>query len=470
MDMQMLSRSLEVSTNIAQATDFAPVRIVEVEIGQPLPTITAIDEQMGQCYQRVRCLVRLHTQPLGMVEFQLNESGVSASDYASHIWHHLRAEINEHLHHDGLPLVTGLDVAGLSSPGTPQCIEERERFFANAPFVSIIVPTRDRPERIPSCLRSLLSLNYPHYEVILVDNAPTTSATADFIQQTYRDVPQVRYVREDHPGLAWAHNCGRMVAKGEILAFTDDDVVVDPYWLIELVRGFSLANDVACVTGLILPLELETPAQFWFEEFGGFSKGFTRRIFDLAENHPKTPLYPYTTGRFGTGASMAFTAEFLQSIGGFDPALGTGSPAQNGEDLAVFFQVITRGYKLVYTPSALLFHLHRRDYPGLRKQIYSYGVGLAAYLMKSMLDNPRLILNFVTKIPYGLYFTLSSRSPKNSKKSIHYPRDLSIVELKGMLYGPFAYVQGHWAVRHARKVSSSRGTHSLSNEERNLVR
>ena len=129
MDTQMLSRNPEGSTIMAQAADFAPVRIVEVEIGQPLPTITAIDEQTGQCYQRARCLVRLHAQPLGMVEFQLNESGVSASEYVSHIWHHLRDEINEHLHHDGLPPVTGLDVAGLSSPGTPQCIEERERFF-----------------------------------------------------------------------------------------------------------------------------------------------------------------------------------------------------------------------------------------------------------------------------------------------------------------------------------------------------
>jgi GT2 family glycosyltransferase len=242
-----------------------------------------------------------------------------------------------------------------------------------------------------------------------------------------------------------------MAAKGEILAFTDDDVAVDPYWLIELVRGFSLADNVACVTGLVLPLELETPAQLWFEEFGGFSKGFTQRVFDLAENHPKTPLYPYTSGRFGTGANMAFTAAFLDGVGGFDPALGTGSPAQNGEDLAVFFQVITRDYKLVYSPAALLYHLHRRDYRGLHQQIYSYGVGLTAYLTKSLLDNPRLLFDFITKVPYGLYFTLGARSPKNRKKSRAYPRDLTMVELKGILYGPFAYLRSQWVTRRAWK-------------------
>jgi cellulose synthase/poly-beta-1,6-N-acetylglucosamine synthase-like glycosyltransferase len=235
--------------------------------------------------------------------------------------------------------------------------------------------------------------------------------------------------------------------------------VVDPYWLIELVRGFSVADNVGCVTGLVLPLELETAAQLWFEEFGGFNKGFTRRVYDMGKNHPKTPLYPYTAGRFGTGANMAFTAAFLDSAGGFDPALGTGTPAQNGEDLAAFFQVVVRGYTLVYTPAALLYHLHRRDYPGLYKQIYTYGVGLTAYLTKSVFDNPRLLFDLVTKIPYGLYFTLNARSPKNRKKSTQYPRELTRVELQGMLYGPLAYLRSRQASRDSGKVFSS-GEHT----------
>jgi hypothetical protein len=235
-----------------------------------------------------------------------------------------------------------------------------------------------------------------------------------------------------------------MAAKGEIMAFTDDDVLVDSYWLVELVRGFSRADDVACVTGLILPLELETPAQFWIEEFGGFNKGFTRRVFDMAENHPKTPLYPYTAGRLGSGANMAFRATFLRSVGGFDPALGPGSPAQGGEDLTLFFQAVTLGYKLVYEPASLAYHPHYREYVGLRKQIYNYGVGLVAYLTKNLLDNPRLLFDFIPKLPYGLVFTLSTDSPKNSKKSEDYPKELTTIELKGMLYGPFAYLYSRW--------------------------
>jgi GT2 family glycosyltransferase len=449
MDRHTLTRKLEVSA--AHIPDLAPVRILEIEVGQPLPDVPVIDEKTGQRYQRALCLVRLHTQPLGLMELWLGEHGVSPGECASHIWHTFSERINEHLRRDGLPVVTGLDAMGLASPATPACLEEREQFLAHAPFVSVIVPTRDRPEQIRRCLQSLMTLHYPQYEIIVVDNAPSTSATADFIRQTYGGIPRVRYICEDRPGRSLALNCGAMAARGELLAFIDDDVAIDRYWLVELVRGFSRADEVACVTGLVLPLELETPSQFWLEEWGGFCKGFALRLFDMRENHPKTPLHPYTAGHFGTGASMAFRAAFLQSVGGFDPALGTGSPAQGGEDLAIFFQVITRGYKLAYAPAAIVYHPHYHDYMVLRRQMYRNGVGLTAYLTKILLDNPRLLFDFISKLPYGLVFTLSPRSSKNGKKSPHYPKELTILELKGMLYGPFAYLYSRWTMRNVRK-------------------
>jgi GT2 family glycosyltransferase len=452
--MRTISSKAETATIEVQAGDYAPVRILELELGQPLPAISAIDDKTSKSFRRANCLVRLHTEPLGIVELTLEKEEVSPDEYVQHIWHALHAQITEHLQQDGFLSISSLDERGIANSGTPRCLEERERFLADAPFVSVIVPTHDRPERIATCLRSLLALEYPRYEVIIVDNAPSTTATEELIQRTYQDVAHLRYVREERPSPSLARNCGMMAASGKLLAFVDDDVVVDAHWLTELVRAFSLAEDVACVTGLVLPLELETPAQFWFEEYGGFSKGFTRRIFDMQENHPGTPLHPYTAGRFGTGASMAFTAAFLRSVGGFDPALGAGTPAQNGEDIALLFQVVSRGYKLVYQPAALVYHLHRRDYAGLRKQISAYGVGLTAYLTKCLLDNPRLLLDLVIKVPYGLFFSLSSRSVKNSKKSAHFPKELTRLERKGMLYGSFAYLWSRWLLRKVRKASA----------------
>jgi glycosyltransferase involved in cell wall biosynthesis len=452
----LLSNKQGAPVNITGESDFVPVRMLEVEIGQPLPDVSAFDEKTGRHYQRAWSLVRLHTRPLGLVELQLEERGVSAGEYAAHIWRTLSETINEHLRQDGLPAVAGLGEGGLLSPGEPQCVETLERFLANPPFVSVIVATRDRPSHLVKCLHSLLALQYPRYEIIVVDNAPSSTATVDLFQDICRDNPGVRYAREDRPGLSWARNCGIAAARGEILAFTDDDVVVDRYWLVELARGFSATAGVGCVTGLILPLELETQPQLWFEErcfpsrvqYDGYCLGFARRIFDMRKHKVNMPLHPYMAGRFGAGASMAFTKACLQNISSFDPALVSGG----GEDHAAFFQVIARGYKLVYEPAAVVYHCHRRDYKGLYKQLYRFGTGFTAYLTRSLLVNPRLIPDFVVKLPYALFFVLSRKPVPNRAQSINYPKELDRAEIRGMLRGPLTYFQSLWALRGMHKV------------------
>ena len=79
----------------------------------------------------------------------------------------------------------------------------------------------------------------------------------------------------------------------------------------KLAQGFAATDNVGCVTGLTLPLEIETAAQMWFEQYAGFSKGFERRIFDMGEHRPKSSLYPYHAGMFGSGNNMAFRAAAL---------------------------------------------------------------------------------------------------------------------------------------------------------------
>ncbi len=460
----MLSTQEKISTASSDVPSFVPIRIMEVELRQPLSNVSTFDEKTGHHYHRALCVVRLHSQPLGIVELELGEEGLSADECARCIWHTLAVQIIDHLQQDGLPVVTELREAGLSCLRTPSCIEERERFMVDAPFVSVIIPTHERPEQLAACLSSLMSLQYPHYEVIVVDNAPETGATADLVEKLSHDAPHFRYVREDLPGPSWARNRGIMVARGTILAFADDDVVVDPYWLVELVRAFSVDNDVACVTGLLLPLELETFAQFLFEEHGGFNRGFTSRIFkrNMGKNSLPMPFHPYAAGRFGTGASMAFTSGFLHSMGGFDPSLGGNGPSRNGQDIAVFFQVIMQGYKLVYQPRALAYHLHRRDYAGLRKQIYNYGIGFTAFLMKSVLENPLLLFDLIAKVPYALFFVLNPQSPKNSKKSQGDQKKLTMLMRKGMLYGPLAYLQSRHKMHRMHKVLARGNSHVVA--------
>ncbi len=227
--------------------------MIEIELAGALPTLSALHGQTGQRYQRARCIIRLHAQPLGTIELSFLNDTLEPDRYVEHIWEALHQQINDHLHSDDLPTISTLSAAGLPYSTAPTCIAAREEFFAHAPFVSIIVSTRDRPELLSLCLPALMSQHYPHYEIVIVDNAPSTDMTAYLIQQTYSNVPHLHYVREDRPGLSKGLNRGITEAKGEILAFTDDDVIVDSYWLLQLVRAFSLVDNVACVTGLVLP-------------------------------------------------------------------------------------------------------------------------------------------------------------------------------------------------------------------------
>src|SRR5947207_8229220 len=114
---------LERQASTSQSEDnFSPVRICEIEISKPLLDISAINEQTGRQYQRAQCLIRLHTQPLGLLELPLDGSGANAEVCAGHIWQALGEQINAHLREDGLPQVAGLDAAGLQSEQTPRCI------------------------------------------------------------------------------------------------------------------------------------------------------------------------------------------------------------------------------------------------------------------------------------------------------------------------------------------------------------
>lgn len=443
-------------TSPALLPGFTPIRVLEVELGAPLPDIAPTVSREGGTYVRAWALVRLHDEPLGMIDLGLPDGTLGADSLARTIWDELRTEINDHLRADGIPALSALDASGVPGPATPRCIAARDRAVVGSPMISVIIATRDRTESLAGCLAAFDDVDYPNYEILVVDNAPTTDATAELIATRYGGDPRIRYVKEPHPGLGWAHNCGLAHAAGEYIAFTDDDVIVDRHWLSELIRGFALGANVGCVTGLVVPQEIETPSQFWFDTHSGFNKGYRRRIYDLRANRPEDRLFPYRTSMFGTGANMAFRTEALRSVGGLDPVLGPGTPATNGEDLDIYFRIVEAGYQLVYQPSALVHHVHRTDYAALRQQFYTYGVGFTAYLTKVVIANPLDGLRLVARLPAAVAFS-RSRTTAHVVPAVQYPEELTKVELKGRLYGPLAYVRSRWnhrrTLRRDRRVS-----------------
>ncbi|WP_437023078.1 glycosyltransferase [Streptomyces sp. enrichment culture] len=324
------------------------------------------------------------------------------------------------------------------------------------PSAGVVVATRERAGQLARALDSLLAQDHPDFEIVVVDNAPMTGETRELVERKYGE--RVRYVREPVPGLAVAHNRGLEAVRGEVVAFTDDDVVADPRWLTELTAPFAADPRLGCATGLILPARLRTPAQVLLESHGGFAKGFTPRTYDPKDPPADEPLFPFTAGRFGSGANMAFRTQVLRSVGGFDPATGAGTRARGGDDLYGFVRVLAQGHRLHYTPQALVWHHHRETWKDLETQAYGYGAGLTAYLTAILVNRPALLPAFLARLPRGLAHARALSATRHTSgadgapgahdaRTHPWPHRLSRLQRRGMLYGPIGYLRARRALR-----------------------
>ncbi len=400
-----------------------PVKAYEVE----LSGLRGLPSTEGG---RARLLVRSHGVPVTLCAVDVPPSGLDQAE--------LEARLAAVLGGGAEP-----DPADLARQ------ERRREMAERGPRMTVLIATRDRPTALRRCLDSLAGLDYRCFEVVVVDNAPSTDETRAVVRAwelAHPTIP-VRYLREPVPGASRAHNRGLAVAEGEWVVRTDDDVVVDPQWLAAIAEAATSASGIECVTGLILPAEVDTPAQELLEQFGGYARGFARRRVDMGAHRPSDPLFPFTTGRLGSGANIAFDTARLRDRGGFDVALGPGTRARGGEDLLAVFDVLAGGGGVVYEPSALVWHWNRRDYASLRRLMRDYGMGLAAYLTAAAIRQPGLALRMTRHAVLGVRHLLGRSSAKNAAKRADYPRELERRELLGMVAGPAAYLRGRWAGR-----------------------
>jgi GT2 family glycosyltransferase len=241
---------------------------------------------------------------------------------------------------------------------------------------SVIVCTRDRPDDLRRCLDSLLAMALDGGEIVVVDNGSSDECTRRVVEAR----PLVRYVREDRPGLNWARARGAREATGEVLLYTDDDVVVSADWVDHMLRPFAEPR-VAAVTGLVVPLELETHAQELFEVYGGLGRGYLERRWEA------TALHPSAAGVVGAGACMALRRSLVVDMRLFDVELDAGTRALTGGDTYAFYRLLDAGYLLVYTPEAVVRHRHRRDHDALRRALVGYSVGGFVMLSRALVEH-----------------------------------------------------------------------------------
>jgi glycosyltransferase involved in cell wall biosynthesis len=402
------------------------MKLICVDLEAPLPAIPACVE--GEQW----VLVRLHGQPLGMVVPP--ESGCGSAEL-------LRLIRNQH----GWAIATHL--AGDHLAHLPSLSADCPRRHVDASlYVTVAVCTRNHSDTLGECLEALAAIDYPAdlLDILIVDNAPSDDSTRDVVAR----YPAMRYVREPRPGLDWARNRAIREARGEILAYTDDDVSVDRGWVRALAAAFAEEPHAMCVTGLVLPDAIDTRAQLLFEKYGGFGRGYQRAVYRVAKGHSAARLYG-GTGRFGTGANMAFRRAFFDLEGLFDPALDVGTPSNGGGDLEMFFRVLHAGHALVYEPAAMVRHRHRRDYAELREQIANNGIGFYAYLVRTAQAHPEERAAIVRLGAWWLWWWNARRLLRALVRPRAFPIDLILAELKGSFIGLRRYAV---ARRHAADV------------------
>jgi GT2 family glycosyltransferase len=242
---------------------------------------------------------------------------------------------------------------------------------------SVVICTRDRSEDVDRCLAALTRHELAGGEVLVVDNAPSDERTREVVGR----YPGVRYVLEPRAGLNRARHRGAVEARGEVVLYADDDTVPDPAWTRHMVARFDRPR-IGAVTGMTLPLELETRAQQLFElRYGGLGRGYAPRVWD------RSTLDPTASIRAGAGANMAIRRGLILELGLFDVELDCGTVARTGGDAYAFYRLLAEGYCIAYHPPAVLWHKHRRTEPELTRALTGYTVGGMAFLVRLVLDH-----------------------------------------------------------------------------------
>jgi GT2 family glycosyltransferase len=297
----------------------------------------------------------------------------------------------------------------------------------------------------------LQQVEYGAFEVLVVDNAPNSEATRECVEEFATTDPRIRYLVEARAGLSRARNAGLAAALYDWVAFTDDDVLVDPWWLRGVGRGIRRGAEVGCVTGFVPPASLVEPAQRYFEERFSWTDSLVPRVYDLDKRRGDNALYPYLAGIFGTGANFAVDRRLVERIGGFDTSLGAGTPTAAGEDLDMFLRIVLAGRAIAYEPSAVIWHIHRSGPEALARQVYGYGLGLTAYLAKRFLD-PSTRWQVLKGVPMGtrhmIHLLYRARRAQPSVPQSPANAGYRHAELRGMIAGPLAY----WRSRRSERT------------------
>ena len=312
------------------------------------------DIRVDPAFTAARLLVTARRVPVGVVELELHAGCATAAQ----VRHAVHAELGH-----------------LDDP--PPAATSHEP-------LTVVIPTRGRAASLERCLRAVLAGDHAHVSVLVIDNDPVDDSAFGAVDRLADD--RVRYVHEVRRGASVARNRGLHEATTDIVAFVDDDTEPDRHWAARIAGAFAADPALACLSGPVLAARLTTADEIAADSVVEWSKGFATRRFSLTDPPSDSAVFPFSPGLFGVGANLAVRADVARAAGGFDEALGPGTPTSSGEDCEFLVRLVLAGHVLGYEPAAYVWHHHRPTTAALRTQVRGYAVGLGSFLAKIAFD------------------------------------------------------------------------------------
>lgn len=250
-----------------------------------------------------------------------------------------------------------------------------ESSLADIKKCTVVICTRDRPAHLSRCLAAVKELDYPAFDVLVVDNAPKDEQTKRIAERM-----RVGYLRVPEPGQSRARTAGAKAASGEIIAYLDDDSICTPSWLKAIAAEFATEKTMA-VTG-------KTLARNFPDDEGRYA------VFDLGDHgieFTQNTAFWFETANFGgmgNGMNMAFRSKAFRVWPGFDERLGRGTPIDTCDEHYAFFRLISLGWSVVYSPTAIVYH----PFPKTREDVQQWHIrnlrSTAAYALFLFFEQP----------------------------------------------------------------------------------
>jgi len=218
---------------------------------------------------------------------------------------------------------------------------------AETPMVSVVICAYNAERTMRACLESLRHIAYPNLEVVIVDDG-----SRDRTAEIASEFPEFRLIRQPNKGLAVARNAGLHAARGEIIAYTDSDCVVDPHWVSLMVRAMEQGGFDGCGGPNYAPHE----------------EGRTQGCVAASPGAPSHVLVAQDRAEHLAGCNMMFTKAVLVKVGGFDARFRTA-----GDDVDICWRLIDAGFALGYSPAAFVWHFRRNTIKAYYGQQKGYG-------------------------------------------------------------------------------------------------